>query len=282
MDRITTSMCERAYGRENFARVLIEVDASNELVENVEVCYKSLVKSMNLRVEYTWKPSHCTNCKVFGHEVKTCSKREMPVDEKNEKAKDVGDNTGRMNDGNKRGKEWKEVKKYATNGASTSRSMGQQNNGNRREGNNGRYVPMEGNGKKIDDGLVMEGNNRGNNLQGKGVSNSNEVVKNKAKQHNDINTENSFYVLANEGMEEVKVRSDEWVPMRSKLDLACELGMQIADGEKFRWSMDLKKYYDDKCNAKVKGRMIEGLNWRISKLQKDISYGHSNIAMNAK
>ncbi|PWA75844.1 hypothetical protein CTI12_AA240700 [Artemisia annua] len=283
---ITTSMCEKAYGRASFARVLIEVDASQELVEHVEVCYKSLGKSMNLKVEYTWKPPHCNNCKVFGHEDRTCSKREVPVKESNEADKISGENTWKMNDNNNKGEEWKEVKKYANNGASTNRNMGQQSNGyhinrggfnnrgrggsissgrgglnqrNGREGNNGRYVPVEGNGKKIDDGLVMEGNSRGNNNKGKEIAKSNEVMKNQAKQQNDINMKNSFNVLANEGVNDVEVGSDEWVQMRSKIDLACDLGMQIAEEEKSRWSMDLKKYYEDKCNAKVKGRMMEGI-----------------------
>ncbi|GJV59378.1 RNA-directed DNA polymerase, eukaryota, reverse transcriptase zinc-binding domain protein [Tanacetum coccineum] len=67
MDRITTSMCEKSYGRASFARVLIKVDAEKGLVDNVEVCYESLGKSMELRVEYPWKPPICSHCKVFGH-----------------------------------------------------------------------------------------------------------------------------------------------------------------------------------------------------------------------
>ncbi|PWA81144.1 hypothetical protein CTI12_AA189710 [Artemisia annua] len=239
MDRITTFMCEKAYGRASFARVLIEVDASQELVEHVEVCYKSLGKSMNLKVEYTWKPPHCNNCMVFGHEDRTCSKREVPVKESNEADKVSGENTGKMNDNNNKGEEWKEVKKYGNNGASTSRNMGQQSNGGRgssnssgrgglnqrngREGNNGRYVPVEGNG-----------NSKGNNNKGKEIAKSNEVMKNQAKQQNDINMKDSFNVLANEGMNEVEVGSDEWVQMRSKIDLACDLGMQIVEEEKSR------------------------------------------------
>nr|GEV11384.1 zinc knuckle CX2CX4HX4C [Tanacetum cinerariifolium] len=44
MDRITTSMCDRAYGRASFARVLIEVDATQELADSVEICYSSIGK----------------------------------------------------------------------------------------------------------------------------------------------------------------------------------------------------------------------------------------------
>nr|GEV70328.1 hypothetical protein [Tanacetum cinerariifolium] len=64
MDRITTSMCENAYGRASFARVLIEVDANNGLVDNIEACYISLGRSMMLKVEYLWKPPICSHCKV--------------------------------------------------------------------------------------------------------------------------------------------------------------------------------------------------------------------------
>ncbi|GKA03825.1 putative RNA-directed DNA polymerase, partial [Tanacetum coccineum] len=49
MDRITASMCEKAYGRASFARVLIEVDATKELPDSIEICYSKLGKSMKLR-----------------------------------------------------------------------------------------------------------------------------------------------------------------------------------------------------------------------------------------
>ena len=75
MDKVTASMCEKRYGRANFARVLIEVEAENALVETIEVYYKSLGKSMLLDVEYTWKPPICSQCKVFGHEFDKCLSR---------------------------------------------------------------------------------------------------------------------------------------------------------------------------------------------------------------
>nr|GFA47100.1 hypothetical protein [Tanacetum cinerariifolium] len=45
-----SSMCGRAYGRASFVRVVIKVDASNEFVEDVEVWYEKMGKSMKLRV----------------------------------------------------------------------------------------------------------------------------------------------------------------------------------------------------------------------------------------
>nr|GEV41452.1 hypothetical protein [Tanacetum cinerariifolium] len=63
IDRITTSMCEKSYGGASFARVLTEVEAELGLVDVIEVFYKSLGKSMKLRVEYPWKPPLCSHCK---------------------------------------------------------------------------------------------------------------------------------------------------------------------------------------------------------------------------
>ncbi|GKF04980.1 hypothetical protein Tco_0035648 [Tanacetum coccineum] len=42
MDRITTAMCEKSYGRASFARVLVEVNSVKGLVDEVEVWYRSL------------------------------------------------------------------------------------------------------------------------------------------------------------------------------------------------------------------------------------------------
>ncbi|PWA50317.1 zinc knuckle CX2CX4HX4C [Artemisia annua] len=77
MDRITTSMCENAFGRATFARVLVEVDAAKRLPGCIEVCYKSLGRSMSLGVEYAWSPPVCSHCKGFGHSFEACTKREL-------------------------------------------------------------------------------------------------------------------------------------------------------------------------------------------------------------
>ncbi|PWA93735.1 ATPase, F1/V1/A1 complex, alpha/beta subunit, Zinc knuckle CX2CX4HX4C [Artemisia annua] len=71
---ITTSMCDKAYGRANFARILVEIDAQKGLVEDINVCYKSLGKTMQLKVEYPWRPPICNECMVFGHDNDKCSK----------------------------------------------------------------------------------------------------------------------------------------------------------------------------------------------------------------
>ncbi|GJT75930.1 ATPase, F1/V1/A1 complex, alpha/beta subunit [Tanacetum coccineum] len=83
MDKITTLICEKPYGRASYARVLVEVDAAKGLVDSVEIWYKSLSKSMMLNVEYVWKPSICDHCKTFEHFSNFCGKAQVSIDKKN-------------------------------------------------------------------------------------------------------------------------------------------------------------------------------------------------------
>ncbi|PWA87079.1 tetratricopeptide repeat (TPR)-like superfamily protein [Artemisia annua] len=84
--KVTTSMCEKAYGRASFARVLVEVDATRGLVDSVEVWYRKLGRSMPLKVEYIWKPPLCSHCCVFGHSFKSCNHRVLTEEEKSKRA----------------------------------------------------------------------------------------------------------------------------------------------------------------------------------------------------
>ncbi|PWA74913.1 hypothetical protein CTI12_AA227320 [Artemisia annua] len=77
----------KAYGRASFARVLVEIDATKGIVDSIEVCYKSLGRSMELRVEYDWKPDVCSQCKVFGHGYDKCTSRVLTTAEKAQRAK---------------------------------------------------------------------------------------------------------------------------------------------------------------------------------------------------
>ena len=73
---ITTDKMTRTKERLSFARVLVEVDVSSEVVSNVEirlptgVVYHQLVIS-----EYT--PKFCRSCKSFGHVEASCGKASM-------------------------------------------------------------------------------------------------------------------------------------------------------------------------------------------------------------
>ncbi|GJV40134.1 RNA-directed DNA polymerase, eukaryota, reverse transcriptase zinc-binding domain protein [Tanacetum coccineum] len=191
---------------------------------------------------------------ISGHEYKKCNKRVLTEEEKKEMNKNDVQNVAKVNDGNKMGEEWQEVKRIVKVGAGTSKNV---------------------------DGVQVMGDSKNENRTdvGQGKSKSNEGVKQKMKDQNVLNVSNRFNVLA---VEIVKEGSDEWIQMKNKINLACDLGMKIADNEKKIWSKDLRKYYDDKCTMKAKANMIEGLNWRITKLQKDIVYGNQNVAIAAQ
>nr|GEW19074.1 hypothetical protein [Tanacetum cinerariifolium] len=47
MDKVTTSMCDRRYGRASFGRVLIKVDAANGIIDKVKLWYKNLNRKSN-------------------------------------------------------------------------------------------------------------------------------------------------------------------------------------------------------------------------------------------
>ncbi|GJV02850.1 RNA-directed DNA polymerase, eukaryota, reverse transcriptase zinc-binding domain protein [Tanacetum coccineum] len=75
LEDVTPGLCYAS-----FARVLIEIDAAKGLIDTVEIWYKSLGKSLELRVEYAWVPSLCEHCKTFGHFTKACSKNVHTVE----------------------------------------------------------------------------------------------------------------------------------------------------------------------------------------------------------
>ncbi|GJY49157.1 RNA-directed DNA polymerase, eukaryota, reverse transcriptase zinc-binding domain protein, partial [Tanacetum coccineum] len=82
MDKITTSICEKPFGRALYAKVLVEVDAAKGLIDTVEIWYKSLGKSIMLNVDYVWRPLVYEHCKTFGHLSRFCSKGLANVEKK--------------------------------------------------------------------------------------------------------------------------------------------------------------------------------------------------------
>lgn len=76
MDDHTTAMCDNAWGRPGFAKVLVDVWAVGDLKRELKVVIPNLNGgngvTVIIRVEYLWEPSQCTHCKVFGHKVASC------------------------------------------------------------------------------------------------------------------------------------------------------------------------------------------------------------------
>ncbi|GJT13940.1 RNA-directed DNA polymerase, eukaryota, reverse transcriptase zinc-binding domain protein [Tanacetum coccineum] len=273
---------------------------------------------MKLRVEYAWKPPLCTHCRVFGHDFKNCNVRQRTEEERNEKVnykkQDVsndGVDSLKANGG------WQSVRRPIRNVASTSKNIGLQfvngtDDGNKggnygrgrggmygrgglnggrgglsggrggmyQRGNNGvlgaKFVPVRNTGKQIDNVHIMDDNvDSSSGDKSKITNNAKSGNMKKVIERDEIHVENSFSALNDEIFE---IGGEEWVQAKSKIDLAVELGMQIEDNEKKRWSYDLVKYYADKCDVQVKVNMIAGLRWRIAKLQKDIVHRNTCVS----
>ncbi|KAJ9566646.1 LOW QUALITY PROTEIN: hypothetical protein OSB04_002612 [Centaurea solstitialis] len=66
MDACTASMCEKAWGRPGFAKVLIEVWAVGDLKRELEVVIPNLAGGadslVTIKVEYVWERSQCSHC----------------------------------------------------------------------------------------------------------------------------------------------------------------------------------------------------------------------------
>lgn len=57
--------------RIDFARVCVEVDASTELMREVEI-QDSEGLVFSVLVDYDWEPDFCSMCKCFEHSYSTC------------------------------------------------------------------------------------------------------------------------------------------------------------------------------------------------------------------
>ncbi|KAG5242039.1 DUF4283 domain-containing protein [Salix suchowensis] len=69
--------------RMEYARVCVELDASEEPVHRFQVDSPLTVTPITVEVTYEWKPTRCPSCKVFGHSCKV-------TETKAKEAKDAG------------------------------------------------------------------------------------------------------------------------------------------------------------------------------------------------
>ncbi|KAI8535167.1 hypothetical protein RHMOL_Rhmol10G0153300 [Rhododendron molle] len=71
VDRATEKRSRLAY-----ARVCVEIDAADELTEEIQVTVEG--ESVTVRVEYQLMPPVCSSCKVFGHATTRCPRKIPP------------------------------------------------------------------------------------------------------------------------------------------------------------------------------------------------------------
>nr|GEU90230.1 hypothetical protein [Tanacetum cinerariifolium] len=76
-------MCVNSWGRISFACAFIEVSSDADLKNEVVMAVSNDNDEGDgytrevIRVEYEWKPPHCVDCKIFGHNQSQCPKRVM-------------------------------------------------------------------------------------------------------------------------------------------------------------------------------------------------------------
>ncbi|GKA36021.1 zinc knuckle CX2CX4HX4C containing protein [Tanacetum coccineum] len=78
LDSYTSNMCANSWGRNTYARILIEVSAENDLKKDLVVAIPigkdkghSLV---TISIEYEWTPPRCSTCLIFDHTSDKCPK----------------------------------------------------------------------------------------------------------------------------------------------------------------------------------------------------------------
>ncbi|GJT03947.1 hypothetical protein Tco_0838409 [Tanacetum coccineum] len=101
LDSYTNSICLESWGVSSYARILIEIDASNGFSNNLVMAVPNLEgpEYMNetIRVEYKREPPRCSTCLIFGHSVDNCPKAPKRVVNRVDKGK--GGSSGADDDG---------------------------------------------------------------------------------------------------------------------------------------------------------------------------------------
>ncbi|GKD10711.1 RNA-directed DNA polymerase, eukaryota, reverse transcriptase zinc-binding domain protein [Tanacetum coccineum] len=107
MDSMTASMCYKGIGNLSYARVLVEMEASKDIKNEIEIQYidssKKVKGSKKISVIYDWKPLVCSHCKVFSHDIKKCKNGGVGIndaDESQNSEKSHSNNKGQSNNQN--------------------------------------------------------------------------------------------------------------------------------------------------------------------------------------
>ncbi|GJZ55937.1 hypothetical protein Tco_0611130, partial [Tanacetum coccineum] len=259
-----------------------EVDAEVGLSESIEVWYKSMGKSMQLRVEYPWKLTVCSHYNGDGGWKSVKNRRY----ERNE-----GVNGGMYRQRNNYGEGSSSIGGFGGRGRGVKRNgvpgpvNAKETDGNRK----GKSKVDEGGSFKDSVGMTeidcettnVGGRNvnkgDGNNGDGKNVNasrgGSNDNVM------NGFSYQNMFSVLSDEAEIERRL---EWESMKERIDEACEKGLRISVEEKSEWPEDLWVYFKGKMHELIRKDNAADLKVKIKNLENHISYSSRMIAKESK
>ncbi|GJX65703.1 zinc knuckle CX2CX4HX4C containing protein [Tanacetum coccineum] len=95
LDACTSDMCLNPWGRNTYAQVLIELSSDRDIMYSVVVAIpfpNGTGHSLeNLDVEYEWRPSRCSKCKIFRN---SCPSKEMEAASNSSLGKSCESNVG--------------------------------------------------------------------------------------------------------------------------------------------------------------------------------------------
>ncbi|GKB31829.1 hypothetical protein Tco_0871230 [Tanacetum coccineum] len=84
LDACTSDMCLNPWGRNTYARVLVEISSEHAIMESVVAAIPfpngSGHSLETLDVEYEWRPPRCSKCKIFDHVDDFCPSRDKKAD----------------------------------------------------------------------------------------------------------------------------------------------------------------------------------------------------------
>nr|GEV06785.1 RNA-directed DNA polymerase, eukaryota, reverse transcriptase zinc-binding domain protein [Tanacetum cinerariifolium] len=265
----------------SFARVLVGVDSTKGLVDAVKAWYRNLGKSMILDVEYAWRLLVCKHCKIFGHNLKSYSAKDLIKEEKAIKKtmKPVTIDAAKTNSNDG----WKSVgyirNGYARGGFSNngrcsfgSNRGGHMNNGGRGNGISRQYVPVknyERNAVDKEKGLRETKMDQGNNDSTDKI-NVDSVVENvsmsrnnskKVKTGDDLSSKNRFSMCDEEDSKDII----KWRKFCTRVDIMCDIGIVAEEEEKVSWTDTMLEYYLDKWKNKgVKDNASKAADKRVA------------------
>ncbi|PWA53233.1 hypothetical protein CTI12_AA446970 [Artemisia annua] len=252
--RITTSMCDRAYGRANFARVLVEIDAARGLKEYVEEDKKNptvpVVNRSDVR-EGDWR----------NVEYKKYKRNNLMNAGSNVQRNYVGESSNIRGGYVGRGR-----------GGSYGRGFGSQ-----RVNKPNQFVPTKKVLEIVVEKAKVSSQDKGKSIdveKGQGASEEGRNLKSK-----NVESSNRYAVLSEniEDMENV-----EESVAKSRFEEICEKGIFVNLEERDNWLSEWKDCYKASLQKCVEKMMAEELKSDIRKLEKQISYSNQNIAMGSK
>ncbi|PWA49855.1 hypothetical protein CTI12_AA472190 [Artemisia annua] len=282
---MTTSICEKPYSRASFARVLVEIDSSKPLVDNVELWYEGLGKVLKLWIEYSWVPPRCEECKIFGHYLSECARKVNTVRAVNKDGETVKPDDVKQSNNNEGAKIGDGDEGWGNSNAS---NVGAKDTSNRSEPIN------SGNVGHIDDSMKNSAKNntanknvkgadkgdKGNKLD-KGNKSVNVISTKESLETKSVATSNRFDILREDSD---KVDSDSWKEVKDLVVIACNTGVPIAENVLNSWNADMIKFYKVKWNSRtrISDSTRRQLESEMNSLSHKIVQLNRNINFNAK